>query len=292
MLKVMLNFIMENNFQEIENENTQDQIGTLDYIFTLDLSHSMTGTLPPLIEQLNTFFGKKKEQFANQDVYATICVFADPQHIAVIQPRVKLSEISRIPCLNTLGNTALNSAIMFVDDLITKNHEYQNGQVTHILLTDGQENTSLKEHTKEVVSEVLQGYLKSKDTDPKTAKTLIFAGANQDAIATAKSYGLTEEYALTFNLSYTQGCINALDNMITRHASGTDTTPSVSAVDRQLSCPVANDYRNSYGNDNVDTHSSDQMDDNDDTCPPLRRSATCLPYASKRQSDYIPSVFD
>lgn len=202
-------------------------------IITVDISGSMTRVLQQLLDAINDVLGHLKEQFGDQEVTITIVTFSNS--VQVVLPQTNLKDFSLIQPLHADGGTALNDAIMFVDQMI-KAPEYA-GQKILITVTDGDENASNKEHTNELISKILQGYLETL-SNPESAVTFTLAGANQNTVEKVATFGLPPTSALNFNIGYVQGCASALGNMLGRVASGQDSTPSVQHDDRLMSCPM------------------------------------------------------
>ncbi len=236
-----------------------------------DVSGSMSSSLQKLTDAMNDVLSHLKEQFEGHEVTITIVTFST--NVQVVLPQTNLKNFSLIPPLHADGQTALNDAIKFVDEMI-KSPEYDGRRIV-ITVTDGVENASKPENTDEAISAILRGYLETL-SKPESSVTFILAGANQDTIVKVASFGLPPTSALNFNIGYVQGCANALGNMLGRVASGQDDTPSVQWDDRQLSCP---------------------MDDYEDDSPlVLTRTATTQPYVIARTQssscDYLPSTYD
>ncbi len=206
----------------------------------IDQSDSMRYYLSELTEHLNIMLGHLREQFYQSEVTVTVYGFSNPDQFEIIQPMISLKDFSIVPNLQIKGGTGLYSTIIRVDKMIQL-PEYQDGNIIHILLTDGDDTTSNPDDSKEKVTEILQGYLNTLQSSERWI-SFIFAGANQDAIRTVSEFKLPETSALTFQVGYFKGCFDAIGNMLERVVSGEDSTPSIQTDDRQLSCPVDEDF--------------------------------------------------
>lgn len=246
------------------NEN-QVKVEGRDIVLTIDISGSMNQFLHQLLIRATDFLHKQKANFKDQDVCLTIVVFADFNDIEVKLARIKLSEFTSIPYMSTKGSTALFSAIKFVDNMF-QSEEYQGRQIFHYVITDGFENASQPNDSLETIRPIVEKYLKSIDETPATSTSLIFIAANQNAVTTAKTFGLPEQYAMTFQVEASHGCFEAMSDQMYRVSSGMDSTPSVSADDRLLSCPPSDNYNNGYSPHDIDSpcvvdHMQSEYDD-------------------------------
>jgi hypothetical protein len=239
-------------------------------VITVDISGSMSRVLQQLLDAINDVLGHLKEQFGDQEVTITVVTFSNS--VQVVLPQTNLKDFSLIQPLHADGGTALNDAIMFVDQMIQA-PEYK-GQRILFTVTDGDENASNKEHTDVVISKILRGYLETL-SNPESAVTFILAGANQDTVRKAATFGLPPTSALNFNIGYVQGCASALGNMLGRVASGQDSTPSVQHDDRLMSCPI--DY--------------DQCDSSPCVLP-SHDSQWVMARTHSGPSDYMPSEYN
>jgi len=94
------------------------------------------------------------------------------------------------------GNTALLDAIVRGVNAALKRHADRNTKMRHrivVILTDGLENCS-KEATNADVKALIQ-------KAEKEGFEFVFLGANQDAFATAQSFGIARDKAMTFRAS-------------------------------------------------------------------------------------------
>jgi hypothetical protein len=210
--------------------------GPVHIIIVVDISGSMFGRLGNLLKSLTDVIGQLKENFHGREVTITFVSFEST--VQVIVPQTALCDFQSVPQLRADGNTALHDAIVFVDHLM-RSSTYE-GQKIVIVITDGEENASAPENSRELVSQLLQGYLASQ-ADPASSVSFILAGAYGIATRVVETYGLSSTSALNFDISYVQGCTQALGNMLDRVASGQDSLPSISAEDRLTSMP-SDDY--------------------------------------------------
>ena len=251
-------------------------------VITVDISGSMSGVLQRLIDAVNGVLGHLKEQFGDQEVTITTVTFSNS--VQVVLPQTNLKDFSFIQPLHADGGTALNDAIMFVHQMIQA--PAYAGQKILITVTDGDENASSKEHTDELISKILQGYLETL-SNPESAVSFILAGANQYTVDKVATWGLPPTSALDFKIGYVQGCASALGNMLGRVASGEDATPSIQHSDRTTSCPMDYDLpSHDFQWVMARTHSgpSDSM--------PSEYYDDSTPSYYPGPSDYTPSEYD
>lgn len=268
--------------------------GPVHITIVADRSGSMLGSLENLLKSLTDVIGQLKEKFQGREVTITFVSFAST--VQVVVPQTALCDFLSVPQLRADGNTALHDAIVFVHHLM-RSSTYQ-GQNIVIVITDGEENASDPKNSHEIVSQLLQGYLASQ-ADPASSVSFILAGAYGIATRVVEDYGLPSTSALNFDISYLEGCTQALRNMLDRVASGQDSLPSISAEDRLTSMP-SDDYdhclaRTSSGPHDftmVQADSGPAFDD--DSCPtPLPQSHPIEynrnPMNPHYPADYVPS---
>jgi hypothetical protein len=136
-------------------------------------------------------------------------------------------EFTGLPESVANGGTALwDCMITVLENLAMIQFE---GKKILIVLTDGRD-----ENSAPGALEKLKGLLKDLVSDNFG---LLFMGAKQDAIVTARLLGLPEECALTFSVDHPQEATRAFGDIMERCASGEDKTPSVRQTDRVTSMP-------------------------------------------------------
>ena len=192
--------------------------------FLSDISGSMASTLRPLTRSLSgTIFGLKPIlPTGSQFSYSTFNHDLT-QHFQC-QP---CDEFTRLPESVANGGTALWDCMMAVLKNLAK-IEFK-GKKILIVLTDGHD-----ENSTPGALEKLKALLKDLVSDQFG---VLFMGANQDAIVTARLLGLPEECALTFSVDHPQEATRAFGDIMERCISGQDSTPSVRQTDRVTSMP-------------------------------------------------------
>lgn len=190
------------------------KVGYVDINVVLDRSGSMYSILKPTIDGYNEFKNSQKGQVG--EAKFTLAQFDDVYEIVYGG-----IDVNDVPDLNTTtfkprNMTALNDAIgKSINDTgarLAKLPESERPEkVIFVIITDGGENAS-KEFSSEQVNDMITLQRNSYNWE------FIFIGANQDAIATAKSYGIASNHALTFtaNAVGSQHVYTSLTNNITR----------------------------------------------------------------------------
>jgi len=159
-------------------------------LIVLDKSGSMWGTVNSTVNGVNEqlqMLKRLETEFPDQKYFVTILAFSD-----VMQPIIKGVPAGEVKEFTTddykpNGGTALHDAIGF--GITELNQDIQekvvNGIATGmvVIITDGEENSS-KEYDSESVKALITEV-------EKTGKwTVSFIGANQDAVLTARKFGI------------------------------------------------------------------------------------------------------
>ncbi len=159
----------------------------------VDSSGSMASIASDMVGSLNRLVDENREL----DVLATYSIFSDEyQPIFADKP---IGGIKRFD-LKPSGCTALiESTCKMIDEvgarLAATPEKERPEKVMFIIVTDGQENHSAPEYTKERL------LTKIKHQEETYNWLFLFLGANQDAIAVAESYGIKADHALTYETS-------------------------------------------------------------------------------------------
>lgn len=203
-----------------------------DITVLLDKSGSMAGVVSDTIGGINSFIDKQKA--VNGNCRLSIYQFDD-----FLETTYQSCDIQTAPKLSpenyqTRGNTALLDAIGKTIialgqrfEAFTENEKPD--KVVFVIQTDGEENAS-KEYTTDKVFDMISH---QKD---KYNWQFIFMGANQDAIKTANSYGISAGSTLTY-ANNSAGNFYAFSGMgcnIASYRAGTTQDTSFTANDREL----------------------------------------------------------
>lgn len=162
-------------------------------VFILDRSGSMSGLEDDTIGGFNSMLKKQREEEGEANV--TTVLFDDK--IEMLHKRVDIKKIKNITSKDyyVRGCTALLDAIghsiNFMINVQRSEKENRAKNVLFIITTDGYENAS-KEYTYEKIKQMIT-YEKEKYN-----WQFLFLGANIDAISTAKSFGISEEFASNY----------------------------------------------------------------------------------------------
>jgi hypothetical protein len=139
------------------------------------------------------------------------------------------SEAQRLNTVNyrPYGGTALLDAM---GRAITVASNCTADTVNVVILTDGEENSS-KEFTKSQISKMIEDR-------KREGWNFIFLGANQDAIKVAKSYGIPQGGAMTFDTNCVDKVFRSTSEALDRARSGATQGVEFSQLDRSTSCPA------------------------------------------------------
>ena len=161
----------------------------------LDKSGSMSGLESDTIGGYNAMLEKQRKE--DGEAYISTILFSD--YSEVIHDRAKIDKVSLITekeyCVN--GCTALLDAIGDAIKHIRNVHKYAREEdrpekTLFIITTDGYENSS-KKYSYEKIKKIIE------HQKEKYGWEFMFLGANIDAIAEAKRFGINADMAVNFN---------------------------------------------------------------------------------------------
>ena len=163
-------------------------------VFILDRSGSMSGLESDTIGGFNAMLEKQKKE--SGEVIVTTVLFDDQYDL--LHDRINIKGVSNMTDKDYMvrGSTALLDAIGKSINKIgnvqkATSEELRAGKVIFIITTDGQENAS-KEYSYQKIREMIS------HEKEKYSWEFIFIGANIDAIATAKEFGIDEDRAANY----------------------------------------------------------------------------------------------
>jgi uncharacterized protein YegL len=228
-------------------------------IFVFDTSGSMESTIGTAVKSFNTeiLAGQKKIYEGAQDVdglvdprelfLVTIIQFSGKNNIQVVLKDVPISEIEPIPPNSLIadGMTALRTTIRFTDDLLST-LKYPKRKTMIFFFTDGEDTDSRMEDTHDVIKKIFERYEKSKSEDPDHSISATLIGSNQDAVTTGGSLGLPKGSALTYQDDAVGSAMTSVGRILSRVATGYDSTPLVTDFERVESCPSAHSSHNGF----------------------------------------------
>ena len=163
-------------------------------VFILDRSGSMAGLEADTVGGFNAMVEKQKKEPG--EAFLSAVLFS--QESAVIYDRVDIRRVEpmtdRQYCVG--GSTALLDAIGGAVHHIATVHKYAReedrpGKTVFVITTDGMENASRRYGYPEVQRMV-------KHEQEKYGWEFLFLGANMDAIAAARSFGIREDRAVRY----------------------------------------------------------------------------------------------
>lgn len=163
-------------------------------VFILDRSGSMSGLESDTIGGFNSMLEKQKKELG--EVIVTTVLFDDQYEL--LHDRINIKGVSNMTDKDYMvrGSTALLDAIGKSINKIgnvqkATSEDLRAGKVIFIITTDGQENSS-KEYSYEKIREMISHQKEKYNWE------FVFIGANIDAIATAKEFGIDEDRAANY----------------------------------------------------------------------------------------------
>lgn len=167
----------------------------------LDESTSMGSvrneTLTGINEQIKTIKGLEKK-FPDHKYYVSIVKFSTTaQHLIQEIPSNKVKELSNddyIPNGWTALHDAIGMGITSLNNKIKSKLDSGEASALVVIITDGEENSS-KEYNSNKINDLIT------DLEKTGMWTFTFIGANQDAVLTAKSLGVSIGNTVNYNAS-------------------------------------------------------------------------------------------
>ncbi|MGL5677714.1 MAG: vWA domain-containing protein [Cellulosilyticaceae bacterium] len=170
------------------------QKGLTELVFILDRSGSMGGLESDTIGGFNAMLTKQKKQ--EGDARVTTILFDDAYE--VLHDRIPIAGVRQMDDsqYDVRGCTALLDAIGKTINKITNvqkhtSEELRAEKVIFVITTDGLENAS-KEYSYNKLKKMIE------QQKEKYNWEFIFMGANMDAVAEAKKFGIDEDRAVTY----------------------------------------------------------------------------------------------
>ena len=171
--------------------------GLVEMIFIIDRSGSMSGLEDETMGGFNSLIEKQKREPG--EAYVTTVLFDNEYE--VLHDRVALRDVPKMTNAQywPRGTTALLDAIgKTVNDvgkrLSETPEEERPEQVIVVITTDGYENAS-REYSRSKVKEMIERQQK------EYSWTFMFLGANIDAVAEGRSFGIDERFARNYTAS-------------------------------------------------------------------------------------------
>lgn len=175
-------------------KNTKNRNNITELVFILDRSGSMRGLESDTIGGFNSLIEKQKKE--DGKCFVSTLLFDDMTE--VLHDRVELENIMPMTDKEyyVRGCTALLDAIGGAIHHIGNIHKYARKEdvpenTMFVIITDGMENSSRKYNGEEIKRKIER-------QKEKYGWEFLFIGANIDAIATAKSFGISEDRAVNY----------------------------------------------------------------------------------------------
>lgn len=167
---------------------------TTELVFILDKSGSMAGLEKDTIGGFNALIGKQRK--LPGEVRVTTVLFN--QGYELLHDRISLEDMSPLTEADyeVGGMTALldavGSTIQKINNVQKSKMQGQADKVLFVITTDGLENSSCEYNYKKI-DEMIAAKKKTAGWE------FIFLGANIDAVATARKFGVDEEHAVNYH---------------------------------------------------------------------------------------------
>lgn len=211
---------------------------TTELVFILDKSGSMAGLEKDTIGGFNALLEKQRKEPG--DVRVTTVLFN--QGVELLHDRIELEGVSPLTerdyevggmtaLLDAIGSTI--QKISNVQRSTLKNQRAD--RVMFVITTDGMENSSC-EYTYKKIHELIARKKAAANWE------FVFLGANIDAVATAKQFGVEEEFAVNYHADAEGTELNykVLSEAVTSFRKG-------QAMDRSWKEEIEKDYENRGG---------------------------------------------
>ena len=203
-------------------------------VFILDRSGSMAGLEVDTIGGFNAMVEKQKKDPG--EAFLSAVLFN--QDSAVIYDRVDIHTVEPMTDrqYSVGGSTALLDAIGGAVHHIANVHKYAReedrpSKTVFVITTDGMENASRRYSYQQVQRMV-------KHEQEKYGWEFLFLGANMDAIAAARSFGIREDRAVRYTCDSVGTSLN-----FTVAAQAISTIRKGKAIEADWSAPIAEDYQ-------------------------------------------------
>ena len=171
----------------------------------VDSSGSMESIASDMVGGLNQLVDENREL----DALVTYSIFSDNYQPVFADKPIK--DVERFDLRPTNRTALIESACKMIDEvgarLAAKPEEERPEKVMFVIVTDGLENASAPEYTKERL------VAKIKEQAEVYNWVFLYLGADQDAIAVAQSYGIAADKAVDYDRSYareTGGVLGAI----------------------------------------------------------------------------------
>lgn len=162
----------------------------------LDRSGSMSSVREATIEAFNEFVNGQKAVPGDANIMLVQFDSEGPHDVVFDKPIAEVPKLTLdtfVPRAMTPLHDAMGWTITEVGKKLSAIPESDRpGKVVFVVLTDGQENHS-KEFNQKSVAEMVRLQ------QEKYRWTFIFIGANQDAVLTARGFGISQDTALSYN---------------------------------------------------------------------------------------------
>ncbi len=180
-----------------------------DITLVVDRSGSMDSIRSEAEKGINSFLGQQKA-LPGKAVLTIVQFDSEYEFVHNGVPLAKVGPYQLVPRGSTALLDAMGRAIKETGKRLDKMPEAARpGLVIFVVMTDGQENSSVK-YTKAKVNEMVRH-----QQDVYNWK-FTFLGANQDAMAEAKDLGIDQDGAADFDLCMVADAFDAMNNKATR----------------------------------------------------------------------------
>jgi len=195
-----------------KKKETNKKLIETEVILILDRSGSMNGIAGATVNGINGFV--KEQKTAEGEAFITLVQFDNKYEVCY--KSVPVNDVKPLIVGETFvprGTTALYDAIAK-----TINEVDTDRDVVVVIVTDGEENSSVEFRDGAVIKKMIQ------DAESKKKWKFIYMGANQDAIAVSNKFGVKATNAMTYtadNLHVTNAFFNVSANVSSLRSSKT-----------------------------------------------------------------------
>lgn len=185
--------IVDDIRREIDNLFPQED----NLVIILDCSSSMSNIAKEMTQGLNDFIQKQKDLKLEKPCRVTLIEIGSKyREIFRYRPLDQIQQIEIKP----FGNTALFDGIDYAFSLFSNNDK-----VTCLIITDGEENSSVKVTSKYDIVEMIE-------CKQKHGWNIVYLGADHDAFGAGTGLGVAQSASVQYNKS--RGSVEAMFNQI------------------------------------------------------------------------------
>ena len=163
-------------------------------VISLNILVDSSGSMEPIADDMAGSLNQLVDEHRDLDVLVTYSIFSDNyQPIFADKP---IKDVERFQLIPNSRTALIESAYKMIDEvgarLAGKPEDERPEKVMFVIITDGQENHSAPEYTRERL------FAKIKEQTEVYNWLFLYLGANQDAIREAANYGIAANQAVNW----------------------------------------------------------------------------------------------